>query len=277
MNASLNQTSAYLDACLYACGVLGIETASRHFDRLLRLSEVNTKDELQGIIRSWRSPESRPPAQVLEPAGPWAKGSPWGDAVRIESRGGIIWRLRCKCGTVFTRSTNDTVEPSQRKCDSCQLADELSASRQEVVSRLEATSQIVLAWHRAHDNVIWKRVRSAMSKHGIQDENFAKELHALCWAKIAERAGDYRDQGFRPSAWLGTVASNCIRDHFKVNDNRERLAPTSSLDSEEGRAAVAPATKPEECLPAKAIRPKPHADAKQNLTHRAWDDNWKLV
>ena len=275
MNASLNQTSAYLDACLHACELLGIETASRYFPRLLQLSQYNSKEELESIIRGLRAPDAPPlPASDV---GEWGVGAAWGKAVRVECDSGIMWSLKCACGQNFKTSTNDTVPEHRRKCSTCVLADELSASRQEVISRLESTSQTVLVWHRSHDNVIWKRVRSAMFKHGISDENFARELHAHVWAKIAERAGDYRDQGFRPSAWLGTVATNCIKDFFRVNDNRERLAPTSPLDSEEGRAAVAPATKPEEALPAKAIRPKPHADAKQNLTQRAWDDKWKLV
>lgn len=69
------------------------------------------------------------------------------------------------------------------------------------------------------------------------------------------------------------VVDNCIRDHFKISDNRERLAPTVPMISEEGRAAAAPPTKPWEALPAKAVSPKgasPNPKAK-NRKQKDWD------
>jgi DNA-directed RNA polymerase specialized sigma24 family protein len=250
LNAQNNQIiSVYLAAVEYACQTLGFETAARHFDRLHRLAQFNSKEELESIIRGWRAPDALPlpPPDVV---GPWGRGAQWGNAVRVESTGGIIWKLKCRCGKAFTRSTNDTVEERFRQCDSCILADELTATRQEVIARLEQTSTTILAWHKAHDNVVWKRVRKAQVARQL-DENYARELHAMCWAKIAERAGSYQDMGHKPSAWIGTVASNAILDHFKVAIHREELAPTSRLIEGSRTDCTNP-----EALPAEPVRPK---------------------
>lgn len=174
---------------------------------------------------------------------------------------------------MFTLSTGDTVPQHLRKCDSCILADEFSETRREAVSLMDKTSKIVLEWHRAHDKLIWNRVHKACAKRGVTDPEFKRELHALCWAKIADKVALYRDQGFKVSAWLGRVADNAIKDYFKVNDNRSRLAPTVPMIAEDSRDAAAPATKPEEVLPAKAVRPEgasPHDEA-ENSRQSDWD------
>jgi hypothetical protein len=264
-----DQTSRYFDAAQYAVNALG-DTAPRYFARLQQLSRNNSIDELKSIVDGWGYGflKTRP-----IPAGLWAQGSAWGSAVRVGRDRGIFWKLKCACGKYFETSTNDTVDVARRKCSTCLFADELSQARQQIVARLESTSQIVLAWHRAHDNLIWNRVHKACRLRGITDPEFTKELHALCWAKISERAGGYRDEGFKPSAWLGRVADNCLKDFFKVTTNRERLAPTSCLISEDSREAAAPPTKPGEVLPAKKTVPRgasPH-DKTLNPQQTAWD------
>jgi DNA-directed RNA polymerase specialized sigma24 family protein len=259
----------YLAAAQYALKTLN-GSAEKYFSRLRRLAEFNSTEELESIIRGYAASESLPPAESV---GPWAVGAKWGETVRVISQGGIIWKLRCSCGKLFERSTNDTVPEHHRKCPTCRLADEFSNTKREINAKLDRVSETVLAWHRAHDNVVWNRVRKALRARYIQDEEFARELHALCWVKISERAGDYRDQGFKPSAWIGTVATNCIADHFKVTTNRERLAPTVPLISEECRDAAAPPTRPEELVPFKAVRPdgaSPHERA-MNPKQAAWD------
>jgi len=261
--------SKYFDAAQYASSVL--EDAPRYFARLHQLAQHNSLDELKSIVDGWRRISERPKSKPV-PAGRWAVGSAWGDAVRVERDRGIFWKLRCACGKHFELSTNDTVDVARRKCPTCLFADELSQARQQIVARLESTSQIVLAWHRAHDKLIWNRVHKACRLRNITDPEFIRELHALCWAKISERAGGYRDQGFKPSAWLGRVADNCIKDFFKVTTNRDRLAPMSPL-IEDSRKAAAPPTRPEEVLPAKKTAPRgasPH-DRALNPLQTAWD------
>lgn len=267
-----DQTSRYFAATCYACEVLG-DDAPRHFTRLYELSKYNTAEELQAIVDSWR-PTPQPTAPPTPAPGLWVPGSAWGDAVRVEPLGGIFWKLKCACGKVFKLSTNDTVPENRRKCDTCILADELSESKREIVAKLDQTSTTVLQWHRAHDKLIWNRVHKALRLRDIDnDAEFARELHALCWVKISEHAGDYQDKGFKPSAWLGRVTDNCLRDYFKVTDNRARLAPMVPLPSEDSREAAAKLTKSEELLPAKAVRPKgasPH-DKARNVKHAGWD------
>jgi DNA-directed RNA polymerase specialized sigma24 family protein len=208
----------------------------------------------------------------------WLPGSAWGSAVRIACNGGIIWKLKCACGKNFELSTNDTVPEDQRKCPACVLADGRSETRRQIIFKLERTSTTVLAWHRDYENLVWQRVHKALRSRDIDyGAEFARELNALCWVKITEKAGQYRDRGFKPSAWLGRVADNCLRDFFKVKDNRQRLAPMVPLVSEESRDAAAPATKPEEILPAKVVRPEgasPSPKAK-NGKQAAWDDRQK--
>jgi len=278
VNVSNPQTRAYYDACQYALKTLG-EGAPRYFARLLQLSRYNTSEELTSIIDGWCPVGSQPPP--VKPSGEWSVGAKWGDTVRVGNDGGIMWRLRCSCGKLFRLSTNDTVKPEHRKCDTCILADELSETKKELVSRLDEVSNLVLEWHKAHDKLIWNRVHKACAKRGIPSDwtgtQFKKELHALVWVKIAEKAGQYRDKGFKPSAWLGRVADNAIKDYFKVNDNRARLAPTTPIVAEDGRDAAAPATKPEEALPAKKVSSEgasPYEGALNKL-YAAWDDAQK--
>jgi DNA-directed RNA polymerase specialized sigma24 family protein len=268
-----DQTSRYFDAAQYCYEVLG-DDAPRYFPRLHQLSQYNSSDELQAIIDSWR-PAAPPP--VPKP-GAWMPGSAWGSAVRVERQKGIFWKLKCACGKNFELSTNDTVSEQRRKCSTCQLADELSETKQEVIAKLDQTSTTVLAWHRAHDKLIWNRVHKALRQRDIQNEDLARDLHALCWVKIFEHAGEYQDRGFKVSAWLGRVADNCLSDYFKVTRNRQRLAPTIPLTSEGGRDAAAPPTKSEEVLPAKAVRPEGASprDAALNSKQALWDvrQNW---
>jgi DNA-directed RNA polymerase specialized sigma24 family protein len=132
----------------------------------------------------------------------------------------------------------------------------------------------VLTWHRDYENLIWQRVYKALRSRDIDyDAEFVRELNALCWVKITEKAGQYRDRGFKPSAWLGRVADNCLRDFFKVTDNRERLAPTVPLASEDGRDAAAPPSKPEEIVPAKPTRSEGASpkDEALNSVQSKWD------
>jgi len=272
---SYEQTTNYFDAAMYAYQVLGV-TAPKYLARLQQLAQYNSSEELHAIIDSWCPKESRPAPKAPAPD-LWTAGSQWGSAVRVARDRGIIWKLKCQCGKNFELSTNDTTPEHLRKCPTCILADEFSETKKEFVSRLDETSKIVLEWHRAHDKLIWNRVHKACARRLISNVDWAgvqfrKELNALCWAKIVEKAGQYRDQGFKPSAWLGRVADNAIKDHFKVNDNRSRLAPMVPITDDERNAAV-PATRPEEVLPAKKVQPKgasPHDKAK-NLKESAWD------
>ncbi len=267
-----DQTSTYFAATQYACEVLGDETAARYFPRLHQLSRYNSPDELQAIIDSWR-PASHPTAPPTPAPGLWLPGSAWGDAVRVECDGGIFWKLKCACGKVFKLSTNDTVPESKRKCSACLLADGGSEARRQIIFKLESTSRVVLAWHRDFEKLVWQRVHKALRQQDIEDSEFARELNALCWVQITEKAARYQDRGFKPSAWLGRVADNCMKDFFRVTGNRERLAPTIPLVSEDGRDAAAPPTKAEERLPAKAGRPEganPH-DKALNSKQSSWD------
>jgi hypothetical protein len=277
---SYEQTTNYFDAAMHAYQVLGV-AAPKYLARLQQLAQYNSSEELHAIIDGWCPKDalaSRPAPKAPAPD-LWAAGSQWGSAVRVARDRGIIWKLKCACGKNFELSTNDTIPENHRKCDSCILADELSETKKELVSRLDETSTIVLEWHRAHDKLIWNRVHKACAKRGVTSADwsttqFKKELHALVWVKIAEKVGQYRDQGFKPSAWLGRVADNTIKDYFKVNDNRSRLAPMVPMVTE----AVAPATCPEEVLPAKKVQPKgasPHPKA-TNIEQRGWDkaQNW---
>jgi hypothetical protein len=273
---SYEQSSIYFDAAMYAYQVLGV-AAPKYLARLQQLAQYNSSEELHAIVDGWCPKESRPTLKA-SPAGAWAVGSQWGGAVRVERDRGIVWKLKCGCGKVYQASTNDTTPENLRKCPTCIFADEFSEAKKEFVSRLDETSKLVLEWHRAHDKLIWNRVHKACARRLISNVDWAglqfrKELNALCWAKIVEKAGQYRDQGFKPSAWLGRVADNTIKDYFKVNDNRSRLAPMTPLVSEDARDAAAPPTKPEEMLPAKAVRPEgasPHDGAK-NTEQKGWD------
>ncbi len=187
---------------------------------------------------------------------------------------GIIWKLKCACGRDFAISTNDTIPEERRKCSTCQLADDMSATKKAAITRLEHTSATVLAWHRQYENLVWDRVHHALRQRGFEDADFARELNALVWVKISQNAEKYQNVGFKVSTWLYRVADNCIKDFFKVKDNRERLAPTVSLVSVGSRNAAAPPTQPEEVLPARAVRPEgasPH-DAARNSKQTCWDD-----
>lgn len=220
-------TSVYFAAATYTLDTFGSEGA-RYFDRVYQLSASNTLDEIKSIVDGWKRASDRdcPKAKPV-PAGRWARGSAWSDtAVRVAHDRGIVWKLKCSCGKTFQRSTNDTIPDARRKCSSCQLEDELTEANQELVTRLKSTAQTVVEWHRHHDKLIWSRVHKACRLRDITDPDYANELHALVWAHIASVAGQYRDRGFKPSAWLGRVADCAIRDHFKVKANRERLAPT---------------------------------------------------
>jgi DNA-directed RNA polymerase specialized sigma24 family protein len=270
-----DQTLRYLVATEYALRVLG-DDASRYFPRLHRLAEYNTTPELESIIRGWRPPNEVPPS----PPAPnlWAAGSQWGSAVRVARDRGIFWKLRCACGQLFEVSTNDSIPECRRKCQNCLLADDLSAAKTQLVFKLEETAKIILKWYEDYGKLVWSRVHKACDKRGISDRNFAKELNALCWSKIAQVAGSYQDRGFKVSTWLTRIVDNCIRDHFKVKDNRERLAPTVPLVSEDGRDAAAPPTRPEEIVPAKPTRPEgaDSHDAALNEQQANWDkaQNW---
>jgi hypothetical protein len=280
---SYEQSSIYFDAAMYAYQVLGV-AAPKYLARLQQLAQYNSSEELHAIVDSWCPKDalaSRPAPKAPKAPAPdlWTAGSQWGSAVRVARDRGIIWKLKCQCGKNFELSTNDTTPEHLRKCPTCILADEFSETKKEIVSRLDETSKIVLEWHRAHDKLIWNRVHKACAKRGITSADwsttqFKKELHALVWVKIAEKVGQYRDQGFKPSAWLGRVADNTIKDFFKVNDNRSHLAPMVPMVTE----AVAPATRPEEVLPAKKTQPEgasPHPKA-TNMEQRGWDKalNW---
>jgi DNA-directed RNA polymerase specialized sigma24 family protein len=271
-----DQTSRYFAATQYACEVLG-DDAPRYFPRLHQLSRHNSPEELRAIVDGWR-----PDLQTAPPTpapGLWLPGSAWGDAVRVECAGGIFWKLKCACGQVFKLSTNDTVPENRRKCSTCILADDRSETRRQIIFKLESTSRVVLAWHRDFERLVWQRVHKALRSHHIDNDiEFARELNALCWLKITEKAARYQDRGFKPSAWLGRVADNCLKDFFKVKGNRERLAPTIPLLSEDCRDAAAPPTKPEEIIPAKPLRSEgasPKDDA-LNSTQSKWDEaqNW---
>jgi len=183
----------------------------------------------------------------------------------------FFWKLRCRCGKLFELSCNDTVPECRRKCPTCLLADDLAPAKTQLVFKLEETAKTILAWYEAHQKLIWSRVWKACHRRGISDQNFAKELNALCWAKISEKAGHYTDQGFRVSAWLGRVADNTIRDHFKGDDNRQKLAPTVSLDID----PAARATRPEEAVPAQTVRPQGASPNGKNPKQVNWDRRQK--
>lgn len=260
-----DSTSKYFDATQYAYAVLG-ESASRYFSRLHQLSRYNSAEELRSIIDGWKpaTPPS-PPAPGL-----WTPGSRWGDAVRVAHDRGIIWKMKCACGQVFEASTNDTIPEDHRKCPACLLADDLSATKQTLVFKLEETAKTVLTWYRDYGKLVWDRVHKACDKRGLHDDQFLRELHALCWAKIASVAGSYRDRGFKVSTWLTRVVDNCLRDHFKVNANRAKLAPTVPL-TEDSRDAAAPPTQSEEVLPAKPVRPEGASPDGKNQKQANWD------
>jgi hypothetical protein len=260
----------YISACEYACELLGVETAEKYFDRLYRLAEVNSKEELESIVRGWRQPDAAPTPQPIP--GDWAIGSRWGDSVRLVHDRGIVWRLRCPCGEMFTASTNDTTPERERKCSTCQLREDLS----ETVAKLSAIAQTVLEWHRDYDKVVWSRCWKACRKRGVTDSDFVRELHAFSWAKIAAVAGQYSEGNI--GGWIATVTTNCVRDYFKVTDNRERLAPTVLL-IEDSRETAAPPTRCEEVLPAKPVRPfgADPGDGALNERETAWDVKWKLA
>jgi DNA-directed RNA polymerase specialized sigma24 family protein len=272
-----DQPSRYFDAAQYCCEVLG-DDAPRYFPRLHQLSQHNSPEELQAIIDSW-CPASQPTAPSSPAPGLWLPGSTWGSAVRVARDRGIIWKLKCACGKNFELSTNDTIPEDRRKCPACVFANQRSETRRQIIFKLERTSATVLAWHRDFESLIWDRVYKALRSRDIDNApEFARDLNALCWVKITEKAGQYRDRGFKPSAWLGRVADNCLSDFFKVTSNRQRLAPTVPLVSEEGRDAVAPATKAEEILPARPIRPEGASgnDRALNSRQTRWDrtQNW---
>ncbi len=71
---------------------------------------------------------------------------------------------------------------------------------------------------------------------------------------------------------LGRVVDNCLKDFFKVNDNRERLAPTGPLVDE---VTPAPATKPEEVMPARPVRPEGASPDDNNPSQANWDRRQK--
>jgi hypothetical protein len=245
--------SVYFSACQYASSRLG--DASRFFPRLHELARLNSLDELKAIVDSWADTSAKPPMKKVIPDGLWVAGSKWGDSVRVERETGIIWRLKCACGRDFTTSTNDTVPPNKRKCSTCILAEALSVRTQRAVARLETVSSRVLEWHRKHDKLIWKRVHKVVRDRGLQvgvDDAYIRDLHAMVWLKIIAVAEKYTDQGHKVSTWLVAVVDNCLRDHFRIESNRERLAPMQVLD---GLDIAAPATRPEEVLPAKPVRP----------------------
>lgn len=261
------QTSTYFDACQYACDRLD-SRAFGVFPRIQALAKFNSLDELKSIIDGWAG---GPPKAV--PTGPWAPGATWGDSTRIEHQGGIFWSLRCQCGTVFKTSTNDTVPEDHRKCENCRLADELSEERQAVNARLETTAKKILDWHKEHDGVVWMKVHEAMRARHIESsswsgQQFANDLHALCWVKIAAVADAYQDEGVKVSAWLGTVAKNVLLDFFKVDFRRNEIAPTGPIPPQ---GVPAPPTKPEEELPAKAARPVGSRPDNEDTRLSPWD------
>jgi hypothetical protein len=269
------QTTNYFAATLYACEVLGAD-APKHFARLHQLSKYNDLEELKSIIDGWCPKDSRP-APKAPPAGAWAAGSQWGSATRVARDRGIIWKLKCQCGKNFELSTNDTTPEHLRKCPTCIFADELSETKKQFVSRLDETSKIVLEWHRAHDKLIWNRVHKACAKRGITSDwtgmQFKKELHALCWAKIAEKVCQYQDKGFKVSAWLGRVADNAIKDYFKLQYVAKRdVRKEVALLAEDCRDAVAPPTRQEEVLPAKSVRPKGVSPHNEDTKASRWDE-----
>jgi len=257
----------YLSACEFALKTLGND-AEKYFSRLHRLSQFNSKEELESIVLGWRQPDAAPPPP---PQGDWAIGSRWGDTVRVIHRSGIFWKLRCRCGQLFEVSTNDSTPEERRKCPNCILADELSDTKRQLAFKLEETAQTVLSWYRDYGKLVWDRVHTACRKRGISDPNVAKELNALAWVKIAEIASRYDPKRARVSTWLYRCVDNAIKDHFKVSDNRARLALTVPLASEDGRDAAAPPTKSEEVLPAKPTRPEGASPDGLNKNQASWD------
>lgn len=272
------QISIYVAAVEYACQTLGFEPAVHYFDRLLRLAAVNSQEELCAIVDGWcrayhQGVKSLPVTAKTPPSssdGPWAKGARWGNSTRVESDGGIMWKLKClSCGKDFKTSTNDTVPLEKRQCPACCLAQEMSSATEEVIAQLRQRQETLQEWFKAHDRLVWSRVHRACDKRGIHDSRFKDELHALAWVKIAEVVGRYDAVKGKASGFVGTVATNAIRDHFKINDNRQRIAPTSPLASEEGRDAAGPG----QWVPEKPVHPQGASghDRAINKQGEAWD------
>ena len=233
-------TSIYSAACDFACARL--ENAARYFPRLHELAKVNTLLELEAIIVGW-APKPKP----VVPPNQWMPGSTWGDCIRVKHDRGIFWKLRCSCGELFDVSTNDTTPLERRKCPACLLAMDTSATKQQLIFKLESIAQTVLKWYQDYGKLVWDRVHRACRSRWIDDPQFARELHALCWVKIASVAGSYQDRGFKVSTWLARVADNAIRDYFKVTSNRARLVPLVPLPVDDRLPAAG--------VPARPTRP----------------------
>jgi DNA-directed RNA polymerase specialized sigma24 family protein len=112
------------------------------------------------------------------------------------------------------------------------------------------------------------KVNTACLKRKIIDAYFKQQLTLLCWSKIAEKAGLYQDKGFKVTSWLGTVARNCISDHFKSKDRWEKRMLPFLADS--GNRGI---PDPLDKLPARKAHPQGAGPSTKATNPRAtaWD------
>jgi DNA-directed RNA polymerase specialized sigma24 family protein len=140
-----------------------------------------------------------------------------------------------------------------------------------ITAHLKKSNQIVNEWHEQFDKLVWSRCHKAcrLRAIGSADSELVQSLHDLCWGKISAKADKYHGKS-KASTWLTVVCDNTIKDYFKVNDNRARLAPMSSIASEECREMADPAgiQCPERCTRPAGASPR---DEAKNLKQREWD------
>ena len=126
-------------------------------------------------------------------------------------------------------------------------ADEVEYTAHDVEpDRLEPDPAATVGdWYEKYDKFVWSKIHKALAarfdvKNVSPDEarhirqrkaDLADDLHQGVWLHILEKFPKYQDRGYQhgPMAWIGTVATNFVRDYFKIEDNRLRLRPTQSL------------------------------------------------
>ena len=223
-HAGTRAASVYFDAATYASGVLGAEAVTR-FPEIHRLAKSGLSlEQIQQEIRHWSGTPALPPNPDAI-----AVGGKYGKSTRTRHVRGLMWKLECPYGHAYEQSTNEFVAIEAR-CPVCERSTVVTDEQQK-------TQANVGVWFKAHDQLIWMKVYKALRNHNIiygYDDPFAKELHAHIWAHIVAQADHYQDQGYKVTAWLGTVADNCLQDFFKVQYRRNELAPTTAVLNEDG-------------------------------------------
>jgi len=95
-----------------------------------------------------------------------------------------------------------------------------------------------------HDNLVrkfaWNMIRSCRVKGDnapepdlLAEADVCDEVATAIWNKVfkAYSAGNYKDRGYKITAWIGTIARNYCTDWVRVKKNHGRLIVQTHLEA----------------------------------------------